>query len=99
MTALIIGLFIVAALLSIPIAHALVLASVATLLTIGRIPVDLAVQQMISQMQSFPLIAIPFFMLTGALMVSGRGNELMRGLSVKSYNFAARGSASSAMSA
>src|SRR3954465_2297533 len=72
MTALIIGLFIFAALASIPIAHALVLASVVGLLALGRIPVDLAVQQMISQMQSFPLIAIPFFMLTGALMVSGK---------------------------
>lgn len=42
------------------------------LLVLGRIPVDLAVQQMIAQVQSFPLIAIPFFMLTGALMVSGK---------------------------
>ena len=72
MTALIIGLFIVAALASIPIAHALVLASVCGLLMIGRVPVDLAIQQMLSQTQSFPLIAIPFFMLTGALMVSGK---------------------------
>jgi len=83
MTALIIGLFIVAALASIPIAHALVLASVGALLAIGRVPVDLAVQQMISQMQSFPLIAIPFFMLTGALMVSGKlGQSLVSLLSM-----------------
>ena len=72
MTALVIGLFIVAALLSIPIAHALVLASVCGILLIGRVPVDLAVQQMLAQTQSFPLIAIPFFMMTGALMVSGK---------------------------
>ena len=83
MTALIIGLFIVAALLSIPIAHSLVLASVCTLLFIGTIPVDLAVQQMISQVQSFPLIAIPFFMLTGAIMVSGKlGQTLVSLLSM-----------------
>jgi tripartite ATP-independent transporter DctM subunit len=72
MTTIIIGLFIVAALASIPIAHSLVLASVFGLWFAGRVPVDLAVQQMISQTQSFPLIAIPFFMMTGALMVSGR---------------------------
>ena len=72
MTTLIIGLFIVAALLSIPIAHSLVLASVAGLLIIDRVPVHLAVEQMITQTQSFPLIAIPFFMMTGALMVSGK---------------------------
>ena len=38
---------------------------------------------MITQMQSFPLIAIPFFMLTGALMVSGRlGQSLVNLLSM-----------------
>jgi len=72
MTLLIIALFIAAALFSIPIAHSLVLASVAGLLIIDRVPVHLAVEQMITQTQSFPLIAIPFFMMTGALMVSGR---------------------------
>lgn len=72
MTTIIIGLFILAALASMPIAHSLVLASVCGLWIAGRVPVDLAVQQMISQTQSFPLIAIPFFMMTGALMVSGR---------------------------
>lgn len=83
MTALVIGLFIVAALLSIPIAHALVLAAVMALFAIGSLPVDLAVQQMLSQTQSFPLIAIPFFMLTGALMVSGRlGQSLIQVLTM-----------------
>ncbi|MDE3233230.1 MAG: TRAP transporter large permease subunit [Pseudomonadota bacterium] len=72
MTTLIIGLFILVALLSIPIAHALVLASVCGLWIAGRVPVDLVIQQMITQTQSFPLIAIPFFMMTGALMVSGK---------------------------
>ena len=72
MTLLIIALFIAAALFSIPIAHSLVLASVAGLLIIDRVPVHLAVEQMLTQTQSFPLIAIPFFMMTGALMVSGR---------------------------
>lgn len=45
MTTLIIGLFILVALLSIPIAHALVLASVCGLWIAGRVPVDLAIQQ------------------------------------------------------
>jgi TRAP-type transport system large permease protein len=72
MTALIIGLFVLAALASIPIAHALVLASVAGLFIIDRVPVHMVVEQMLSQTQSFPLIAIPFFMMTGALMVSGK---------------------------
>ena len=38
-----------------------------------RIPLDLLVQQMVAQVQSFPLIAIPFFMpLTGAIDDGGR---------------------------
>ncbi|CAN7590369.1 MULTISPECIES: TRAP transporter large permease [unclassified Variovorax] len=83
MTALIILLFIVVALLSIPIAHALVLASVGGLLIIDKVPVHLAVEQMLAQTQSFPLIAIPFFMMTGALMVSGRlGQSLVSLLSM-----------------
>ena len=83
MTALIIVLFIGTALLSIPIAHALVLASVGGLLIIDKVPVHLAIEQMLAQTQSFPLIAIPFFMMTGALMVSGRlGQSLVNLLSM-----------------
>jgi hypothetical protein len=83
MTLLIITLFIVAALLSIPIAHALVLASVGGLLIIDTVPVHLAIEQMLAQTQSFPLIAIPFFMMTGALMVSGKlGQSLVKLLSM-----------------
>ena len=83
MTLLIISLFVVTALLSIPIAHALVLASVGGLLIIDKVPVHLAIEQMLSQTQSFPLIAIPFFMLTGALMVSGKlGQSLVNLLSM-----------------
>ena len=74
MTALIIALFIAAALLSIPIARALVLASVGGLLIIDRCRCIWRCEQMLAQTQSFPLIAIPFFMLTGALMVSGENS-------------------------
>ena len=44
MTLLIIALFIATALLSIPIAHALVLASVGGLLIIDKVPVHLAIE-------------------------------------------------------
>lgn len=83
MTVLIIGLFVLAALASIPIAHALVLASVVGLFILDRVPVHMVVEQMLAQTQSFPLIAIPFFMMTGALMVSGRlGQSLVSLLSM-----------------
>lgn len=72
MSALILFVFLAAAVAAVPIAHALLIAAMAAAATSDRIPLDLLVQQMVSQVQSFPLIAIPFFMLTGALMMGGR---------------------------
>jgi TRAP-type transport system large permease protein len=72
MSLIIIFVFLVAGVLAIPIAHSLLLGSVAGLLASERLPLHLAIEQMVNQVQSFPLIAIPFFMLTGSLMVGGR---------------------------
>jgi TRAP-type transport system large permease protein len=72
MSLIIIFVFLVAGVLAIPIAHSLLLGSVAGLLASDRLPLHLAIEQMVNQVQSFPLIAIPFFMLTGSLMVGGR---------------------------
>lgn len=72
MSALILVVFLGAAVLAMPIAHALLVAAMAAAATSDRIPLDLLVQQMVAQVQSFPLIAIPFFMLTGSLMMGGR---------------------------
>lgn len=80
MSALILLVFIAGAVAAIPIAHALLLAALAAAASSDRIPLDLLVQQMVSQVQSFPLIAIPFFMLTGALMMSGRLGEALIGV-------------------
>jgi tripartite ATP-independent transporter DctM subunit len=72
MSALILLVFLGAAVLAVPIAHALLMAAMAAAATSDRVPLDLLVQQMVAQVQSFPLIAIPFFMLTGSLMMGGR---------------------------
>jgi tripartite ATP-independent transporter DctM subunit len=72
MSALILVVFLGAAVAAVPIAHALLIAALAAAATSDRVPLDLLVQQMVSQVQSFPLIAIPFFMLTGALMMGGK---------------------------
>ena len=79
MSALILFVFLGAAVAAIPIAHAMLLAAMAAAATTDRVPLDLLVQQMVSQVQSFPLIAIPFFMLTGALMMGGRLGEAIVG--------------------
>lgn len=72
MSALILLVFMGAAVVAMPIAHALLMGAMAAAATSERVPLDLLVQQMVAQVQSFPLIAIPFFMLTGSLMMGGK---------------------------
>jgi tripartite ATP-independent transporter DctM subunit len=79
MTLLILIVFLGAAALAVPIAHALLLAALAAAVSNDRVPLDLLVQQMVAQVQSFPLIAIPFFMLTGSLMMGGKLGQAIVG--------------------
>jgi tripartite ATP-independent transporter DctM subunit len=68
-----------AALAAIPIAHALLMGGLAATLYSDRVPLNMVVEQMVSQVQSFPLIAIPFFILTGALMMGGNLGKTLVG--------------------
>lgn len=72
--------FMVGAVVAMPIAHALLMGAMAAAASSDRVPLDLLVQQMVAQVQSFPLIAIPFFMLTGSLMMGGRLGEALVGV-------------------
>jgi TRAP-type transport system large permease protein len=80
MSALILLVFAIGAVAAIPIAHALLLAALVAAAQSDRVPLDLIVQQMVAQVQSFPLIAIPFFMLTGTLMMGGKLGEALVGV-------------------
>ncbi|RCW76708.1 TRAP transporter large permease [Pseudorhodoferax soli] len=80
MSALILLTFLGSAVIAMPIAHALLVGAMAAAATSDRIPLDLLVQQMVAQVQSFPLIAIPFFMLTGSLMMGGKLGEALVGV-------------------
>ena len=64
--------FLALAILGLPIAHALIVGAQLGLLPSERLGAEFIVQQLVTQTQSFPLIAIPFFMLTGSLMVGGK---------------------------
>ena len=55
--------------LVIPVGHALIIASGWPLLWQGSLPLLLVAQQMFAQTQSFPMLALPFFMLAGSLMM------------------------------
>lgn len=64
--------------LAIPVAHVLVIASGSAILFGGELPLMLLAQQMVNQTQSFPMLALPFFILSGSLLMSGRlGDKLV----------------------
>ncbi len=70
--------FVVLMLLAVPVGHALVIGSAVAILWAGGLPLLTVVQQLFQQTQSFPMLALPFFMLAGSLMMGGRlGRELL----------------------
>lgn len=70
--------FTVLMLLAIPVGHALIVSAGIALLVQGQIPLTIIGQQMYQQTQSFPMLALPFFMLAGSLMLGGQlGGELL----------------------
>lgn len=67
--------------IGVPIAFSLGVASVATLEFASNLPLTLAAQRLFTGTDSFPLMAIPFFMLAGELMECG-------GISRRLFDFA-----------
>ncbi len=61
-------IFLSALLLGVPIAFVVGITSLATLLIQGTIPLNALPQYMFIGLDSFPLLAIPFFVLAGELM-------------------------------
>lgn len=79
MTLLMVGVFAVLLLLAFPVGYALIISSGAAVMTLGAVPTVIAVVKLFQPTQSFPLLAIPFFILSGALMMSGTlGRKLVR---------------------
>lgn len=65
-------------LMAVPVGHALVLSSAFAIYFYAGLPLSIVVQQLYQQTQSFPMLALPFFMLAGTLMLGGTlGNELL----------------------
>jgi C4-dicarboxylate transporter, DctM subunit len=72
MTALVLfGSFIILIALTIPIGISLGLASLITILYSGSASVDFLAQSLVSSTDSFPLMAVPFFILAGEIMGKG----------------------------
>lgn len=71
MTLVMIAVFAVLLLLSFPVGYALVISAGIAVLTMGEVSAVISVVKLFQPTQSFPLLAIPFFILSGALMMSG----------------------------
>ncbi|MFZ7125249.1 MAG: TRAP transporter large permease [Desulfobacterales bacterium] len=81
MTAILFSVLFVCFVVGMPIAFSLGVASVAALQFGSSLPLTLAAQRLFTGADSFPLMAIPFFMLAGELMESG-------GISRRLFDFA-----------
>ena len=68
MLLLIAALFAIFLFLGQPVAFALALAAIPVFVLTGTMPPTVAIQKMVSSTQSFPLLAVPFFILAGNLM-------------------------------
>jgi TRAP-type transport system large permease protein len=79
MLILIAALFALFLLLGQPVAFALALAAIPVFVLTGTMPPTVAIQKMVSATQSFPLLAVPFFIFAGNLMnVTGITNRLIK---------------------
>lgn len=74
MTSILVWLFPILLLASVPVAFAMVGASGIVLLIDGK-PLAVIAQRLYTPTQSFPMLAIPFFILAGSLMMSGKFGE------------------------
>ncbi|WP_378944247.1 TRAP transporter large permease subunit [Paracoccus sp. R86501] len=68
---LFLGVLIGSILLGLPVAFALLLAAMALMLQMGLFSADILAQNLINGVDSFPLLAIPFFIVAGEVMSSG----------------------------
>ena len=69
--------------LAVPVGHVLVISSGAAIISAQEFPVMLVAQQMVNQTLSFPMLALPFFILSGSLMMSGRLGEKLIGFATE----------------
>ncbi len=61
--------------LNVPVSFAMIISSLLALLSVGNIPMVVVAQRLWGGLESFPLLAIPFFVLAGILLDKGGGAE------------------------
>jgi len=79
MTLVMVTAFCVLMVLGVPVGYGLIISAGLAILTNGYLPLSVVAQQVFDQTQSFPMLALPFFMLAGTLMLGGKlGEDLLR---------------------
>lgn len=71
LTGLLFGLFVIFVILSVPIAVSIGLATIAAIYFTDVVKLQVVAQKMFTAIDSFPLMAVPFFMIAGAIMEKG----------------------------
>jgi tripartite ATP-independent transporter DctM subunit len=71
MSAVLVAVFAILLVLSFPVAHALIIGATLGVMTSNQFSLYGVIQQLFVPTQSFPLIAIPFFVMAAELMMSG----------------------------
>ncbi|MBM4761083.1 TRAP transporter large permease [Bacillus sp. B15-48] len=70
-TAVLFGSFALLLILSVPIGIALGLATLITIIYSGSLPLEFLAKELVTSVDSFPLLAVPFFILAGEIMGKG----------------------------
>jgi C4-dicarboxylate transporter DctM subunit len=68
---ILLGVFFIFLAIGVPVSFAIGIASIAAVLYIGDLPLSLIAQRFGTGVESFPLLAIPFFILAGSIMNKG----------------------------
>lgn len=71
MTYLLLGSALLLFAIGMPVAFAMVISAAAAFFSLGNVPLMVLPQRMVTGADSFPLMAIPFFLLAGNLMIGG----------------------------
>ncbi|MBP2237095.1 tripartite ATP-independent transporter DctM subunit [Sinorhizobium kostiense] len=78
MTIVMITAFCILMVMAVPVGYALIISAGVAVLFNGYVPLSVVAQQVYDQTQSFPMLALPFFMLAGTLMLGGElGRQLL----------------------
>ncbi len=78
MTLIMIVAFCILMVMAVPVGYGLIIAAGLGIVFNGYVPLSVVAQQVYDQTQSFPMLALPFFMLAGTLMLGGElGKQLL----------------------